>query len=95
MSGDTVAIRATVRGRVQGVGFRDYVQTRARALRLTGYVQNGDDGRSVEVLAEGDREALQRLLRNLHEGPRMALVDAVDVQWIEPAGEHTAFRVRY
>lgn len=86
------AIRAVVRGRVQGVGFRDYVETRARMLRLTGYVRNMEDHRSVEVVAEGPRESLAQLIRHLHEGPRMSRVDRVDVEWGEPAGGFTDFR---
>jgi acylphosphatase len=89
------AIRAVVQGRVQGVGFRDYVETHARMLRLKGYVRNLEDHRSVEVLAEGPRDALARLVRRLHEGPRMSRVDRVDVEWGEPSGEFTDFRTTF
>jgi acylphosphatase len=76
---------------VQGVGFRDFVETRARSLRLAGYVRNLEDGRSVEVVAEGPREALEQLIEYLHEGPRMSLVNAVEVEWREPAGRYGGF----
>jgi acylphosphatase len=89
------ALRATVRGRVQGVGFRDFVETRGRLLRLSGYVRNGDDGRSVEVVGEGLREALEQLLDHLREGPRGARVDAVEVEWGEPKGGYRDFTVAY
>jgi acylphosphatase len=85
------AIRAVVRGRVQGVGFRDYVETRALFLRLAGYVRNLADGRSVEVIAEGPREALEQLIEHLREGPGMSRVDAVDVEWRAPTGEYRGF----
>ena len=85
------AIRAVVRGRVQGVGFRDYVETRARFLRLAGYVRNLPDGRSVEVIAEGPREALEQLIEHLREGPGMSRIDAVDVEWRAPTGDYRDF----
>jgi acylphosphatase len=89
------AIRAVVRGRVQGVGFRDYVYNRARVLRLTGYVRNLPDGRAIEVLAEGPRESLERLLSQLREGPRMSRVDGIDADWTEASGTFGDFGVRY
>lgn len=90
MPDDLAAIRAVVRGRVQGIGFRDYVEARARALRLAGYVRNLPDNRSVEVIAEGPCSALEQLIEHLRrDGPRMSRVDAVDVEWREPTG---AFR---
>jgi acylphosphatase len=92
---DDAALRAVVRGRVQGVGFRDYVETRARMLRLVGNVRNMEDGRSVEVIAEGPRDLLEQLIRQLHDGPRMSRVDAVDVEWRSPAGKFTDFRSRF
>lgn len=91
MSPDLSAIRAVVRGRVQAVGFRDYVETRARILRLAGYVRNLPDNRSVEVIAEGHREALEQLIAHLREGPRMARVDGVDVEWQKATGGYRGF----
>jgi acylphosphatase len=88
-----VSFRAIVRGRVQGVNFRTFVYTRARTLRLTGYVRNLLDGRSVEVMAEGPRADLEQLLAYLGEGPRSARVDAVGVEWGEPTGAHGRFNV--
>jgi acylphosphatase len=76
---------------VQGVGFRGYVETRARFLRLDGYVRNLEDMRSVEVIAEGPRETLEQLIEYLREGPRMSRVDAVDVEWREATGKYSGF----
>lgn len=95
MTEGLLSLRAVVRGRVQGVGFRDFVYTRARFLGLTGYVRNGDDGRSLEVVAEGSREALEQLLEYLEEGPRSARVDAVDMQWAEACGRYSHFGVAF
>ena len=90
-----VSLRAVVRGRVQAVGFREFVYVRARFLGLTGYVRNGDDGRSLEVVAEGERQSLEQLLEYLRQGPRSARVDAVDVQWGEASGRFHHFGVAY
>ncbi len=89
------AVRAVVRGRVQEVGFRDYVLTRARFLGLSGYVRNLPDGRSLEVVAEGDRGDLEQLLDYLPNGPRLSRVDAVETEWSEPTGAYDGFGVGY
>ena len=89
------AVRAVVRGRVQGVGFREYVLNRARFLAVSGYVRNLPDGRSLEVVAEGSRSELEQLLEYLREGPRLSRVDAVDADWGEPTGAYDGFGVGY
>ncbi len=89
------ALRAVVRGRVQGVGFRDYVETRARSLGLTGYVRNLADGRSVEVVAEGAKHDLERLTDYLRKGPTGSHITAVETDWLAPTGTHTGFRTTY
>ena len=89
------SLRVVVRGRVQGVGYRDFVYMRARFLGLRGYVRNLPDMRSVEVVAEGDRGNLEQLLDHLREGPRGARVDGLDVTWGEPTRRHTTFGVAY
>jgi len=92
---ESVRLQAVVRGRVQGVGFRDYVQTRAGNLRLTGFVRNLADGRSVEVVAEGTRASLGILLAQLRNGPRGAQVDAVEAEWSAATGEYSDFGATY
>ena len=89
------SLRVVVRGRVQGVGFRDFVYMRARFLGLRGYVRNLPDMRSVEVVAEGERGSLEQLLDYLRKGPRGARVHGLDVTWGEPGGRHTTFEVAY
>jgi DNA ligase D-like protein (predicted 3'-phosphoesterase) len=86
------ALRATVRGRVQGIGFRDATVRRAGELRLMGWVRNEDDG-SVGVHAEGGEEAVAQMLAFLGEGPRGAAVEAVKTEAVEPEG-HEQFAVR-
>ncbi len=86
------AIRATVRGAVQRVGFRDATVRRARRLGVLGWVRNADDG-SVLVHAEGAGDAVDDLVAFLHEGPRLARVAGVDVQEVKREG-HEQFAVR-
>lgn len=76
---DLIARRYIVRGRVQGVGFRYFVQRAAAQLGLTGYTRNLDDGR-VEVYAVGTREKLSDLAGFLWKGPRLADVRGVEEQ---------------
>jgi acylphosphatase len=77
--GKKKARRWFVRGTVQGVGFRYFVEGKANALRLSGWVRNLDDGR-VEVYAVGPEPVLDELAGALHTGPRMAHVRGVEQQ---------------
>ena len=91
---EKVRLSAIIHGRVQGVGFRFFAQLRASELGLTGYVRNRWDG-AVEVVAEGEEDAVRRLLGELRVGPRSAIVDRVDVQWEDYTGEFKYFGVRF
>lgn len=86
------AIRAAVRGRVQGVGFREAAVRRARELGARGWVRNAEDG-SVLVHAEGGEGAVEALVAFLREGPRGARVSGVEVDRVKPEG-HEQFAVR-
>jgi len=86
-------LSARITGRVQGVGFRNFTQMRARRLDLAGWVRNEQDG-SVRLEAEGPREALEELLEAVHDGPRTALVETVEVDWADATDEFDTFRVR-
>ncbi|MDO8213417.1 acylphosphatase [Conexibacter sp. CPCC 206217] len=87
-----VAMRATVRGGVQGVGFRDATVRRARELGVMGWVRNGEDG-SVLVHAEGAQPALDALAAFLHDGPPHARVDDVSTDSVKVEG-HEQFAIR-
>ncbi|RMF88343.1 MAG: acylphosphatase [Nitrospirae bacterium] len=83
-----------VSGRVQGVFFRASTQEEGRRLGLAGWARNLPDGR-VEVVAQGERPALERLLAWLHQGPPAARVERVEAAW-EPVAERLEdFGVRY
>jgi acylphosphatase len=86
------ARRFVVRGRVQGVGFRWFVEREAHILGIAGWVRNNADG-SVEILAQGTRDQLLGLRARLREGPRAARVDAVDESEGCPAAGISSFRI--
>lgn len=88
------AVRAYIYGVVQGVGFRYHTQNQARLLELNGYAKNCDDG-SVEVVACGEQENVERLIAWIKAGgPRSARVDNV---LTEPHAktDYTGFSIRY
>jgi DNA ligase D-like protein (predicted 3'-phosphoesterase) len=90
--GEVVAVRATVRGEVQGVGFREATRERASALGLHGWVRNGADG-TVLAHAEGPEAAVEQLLAFLAEGPAGARVSETETERVEPEG-HEQFAIR-
>ncbi|HJT72113.1 MAG TPA: acylphosphatase [Terriglobales bacterium] len=81
-----------VRGRVQGVGFRWFVEREARTLGIAGWVRNRADG-TVEVLAMGTNEQLSNLHSKLRQGPRASRVDEVDVSEAQPVEGLNTFRI--
>jgi acylphosphatase len=86
-------LHTVVEGRVQGVGFRYFVLSKANQLNITGWVRNTPEG-NVEVIAEGDRVELEDLLSALRKGPRSAFVSNIKENWDTPSGEFQNFSVR-
>ena len=84
--------RVVVRGRVQGVFFRDETRRRARALGVSGWVANRPDG-AVEAVFEGRRDAVESMVEWCRRGPSGARVDDVQAAWEDPRGED-GFAVR-
>ena len=87
-------LHAYVYGWVQGVGYRYFVVNNALALGLRGYARNISDG-SVEVLAQGTRPNLERLLALLQRGPAAAEVQGVRTLWGQPTQHLSGFHVRW
>jgi acylphosphatase len=81
-----------VRGRVQGVFFRASAQREARRLGLGGWIRNRPDG-SVEILAEGEEQAIRELYGWAQKGPSAARVDRVETRWRSYSGEFADFRI--
>jgi acylphosphatase len=88
-----LARRYLVSGRVQGVGFRFFTEAAAAREGLHGWVSNTPDGR-VEILAQGDAEALERFEHAIAHGPRMARVDHLDITDVGAADRETGFAIR-
>ena len=84
--------RVVAHGRVQGVFFRDSTRQRAEAADVAGWVANQPDG-TVEAVFEGEPDAVEKLVSWMHEGPRGAEVDRVEVDEEEPEGL-SGFEVR-
>ena len=90
---DQQRLHAWLDGHVQGVGFRYFVRERAGTLPITGWVRNLHDGR-VELIAEGTRQDLEKMLSAVRKGPRGSYVTDVRVDWGIASGEFDSFRVQ-
>jgi acylphosphatase len=84
---EMVGVHVIVEGKVQGVGFRAFTVTQATGKGLYGWVRNRQDG-TVEVEAEGLQTVLKDFLEILKEGPRLAHVTQISVDW-KDANRHT------
>ena len=87
------AKRLVIAGRVQGVGFRDWLVEQAEALGLDGWVRNRADG-SVEALIAGDIDAVEELARLCRRGPRLAAVASITEELAEPPDRPGFYRAR-
>ncbi len=90
---DGQRLTALIRGQVQGVGYRWWVSTTANRLGLVGWVRNADDERSVELVAEGDANALDAFEAQLGNGPSGAWVESVESSRGPVAGGLTRFEI--
>ena len=80
------ARRIVISGRVQGVGYRDWMVATAGALGVAGWVRNMQGG-AVEALVYGETDAVEELLRACRRGPRLASVSKIEEAWAEPPAE--------
>ena len=88
-----VSRRYVIAGRVQGVGFRWFTHDAAAREGVHGWVRNLADG-SVEVIAEGDQPAVDRLEAAVRRGPASARVERFDVEELAPTGRPAGFEIR-
>ena len=84
----------TIRGQVQGVGFRAWLAKEAIRRALTGYVKNLDDG-AVESLLEGPLSSVSDMVSLCKSGPPNSRVDDIEVQYLEYPQEYESFQIRY
>lgn len=92
---DPASVKVIVHGSVQGVFFRDFTRRKAEELGLTGYVCNLPGGSSVEVVAEGEKANLEKLIGHLRTGPPRSVVEKTEVSWLPPGNSYSRFSVRY
>lgn len=88
---ERITRRVIITGRVQGVGFRFYMEHKARQHGVNGWVRNRRDG-SVEAVIQGSSDAVEAMIHSARRGPRGAVV--TDVQISEDSGDYAAFEVR-
>jgi acylphosphatase len=89
---DKRRVNIIVSGIVQMVGFRYYTVNQASQLSITGWVRNNRDG-SLEIVAEGEKENLEELIRWCHKGPSSAAVERVEKYWSDFKGDFNDFSV--
>jgi acylphosphatase len=88
----TIARKFLISGRVQGVGFRFFVQRSSARHQVRGYVKNLADGR-VEALAEGDAAAVEAFRHDLAAGPTYSRVTDIEELVVDPTGRYSTFRI--
>ncbi len=84
-----------VRGRVQGVFFRANMREQALRHGVAGWVRNLPDGKSVEAILEGPRDAVERVVCWAMRGPPLARVEEIEVSFSDYTGEYKGFEIRY
>lgn len=86
--------RIVVEGFVQGVGYRNFVRTKAQMNNVTGWAANRDDG-SVEAVLEGEKEAVERVIEMCKKGPLFARVLNVRVTWEDKFDRFSSFTIKH
>ncbi len=86
------SVKVTVRGWVQGVGFRYYIARIADELDLHGYAKNLYNG-DVEIYAEGRREFVEEMVKRAKSGPPHARVESAKVEWLEFNNKYDNFEI--
>ncbi len=87
-------IHVTVKGKVQGVFYREFTRREAEALGVSGFARNLRDG-AVEIVAEGEEKQLKEFERKFRKGPLMAFITDVDIKEEQPSGEFDGFDIRF
>lgn len=85
-------IYCVVRGRVQRVGYRDFIEKYTKEHGLFGWIKNSEDG-SVEVVIQGTPDELKECIEVLNQGSLLAKVESLSVDWRTPAKQFDEFRV--
>ena len=89
---ENIRAHVFIKGKVQGVFYRDWTAQKAKALGLVGWVKNLEDGR-VEAVFEGPRQKVSEIIENCREGSVLAKVEHVDALWEGATGEFSSFEI--
>lgn len=87
-------VHLIVFGDVVGVGYRAWALRQAQGFRLTGWIKNRDN-KTVELVAEGEKQVLEKFIASCKKGPDLAWVEHVEIQWLPASGEFLNFAVVY
>jgi len=82
-----------IEGKVQGVGFRNYIQRKAQTLDVTGWVKNLDDGR-VEAVFEGEEMDVDQMIESCYQGPPAANIHNIEEEWRKASGDIYGFDIK-
>jgi len=89
---DSIRAHIFIKGKVQGVFYRDWTAQKAKVLGLVGWIKNLEDGR-VEAVFEGSKDKVTEIVENCREGSVLAKVEHVDALWEAASGEFSSFEV--
>ena len=89
---DTLTVNMKITGKVQGVGFRFFVQQQAQKLGINGWVSNKSNG-DVEALAQGEKADLEQFIAKVKEGPSFSRVEDISLNWVNEAEKYFGFEI--
>ena len=89
---NTLTLNMKITGKVQGVGFRFFVQQQAQKLGINGWVSNKSNG-DVEALAQGEKADLEQFIAKVKEGPSFSRVEDVSLNWVKEAEQYFGFEI--
>ena len=91
---EKVGAHIRVSGRVQGVAYRYYARDFAHQLGVKGWIKNLLNG-DVELMLEGSKISVEKMIEWCKEGPRLAIVEDIKVDWLPYSGGFTQFYIKY
>ena len=89
---DTLTVNMKITGKVQGVGFRFFVQQQAQKLGINGWVSNKSNG-DVEALAQAEKADLEHFIAKVKEGPSFSRVEDVSLNWVKESEQYFGFEI--
>ncbi|MBD1400153.1 acylphosphatase [Pelovirga terrestris] len=89
----SISAKVRISGRVQGVWFRQSTREQAAELGVTGWCRNCPDG-SVEAVFQGDEKIVNAIIDWCHQGPKLAQVEHVHIEWLDSGGVFNSFEIR-